>query len=1110
MAVKIPIKTEGGKQAADELKRVGDSGKSAMDRINRASREPAAGLKALNGVTSELRGGLDGLSGRAGVLGGILTRLGPVGLGVAAGIGAAGIALRTLMNEADRVDRLGKLADSVGLTVEALSALEYSASLNNVSLGQLTGSLKQLSVNAIDTAKGTGEAKLAFAALNIDVRDTNGVIKNTDALLGEIATKFAAAEDGATKTAIAAKLLGGSGADLIPLLNNGADGLAQMADEANRFGNIVTSEAARAAAEFNDNLTRMNAASRNFKLSMANELLPGLSEITTAMAVAAKEAGLLKAAWVGLGGLGAALYTDAFDNDMEKLRQLRIELSGLQRRLRNKESQSGLLHDWLFGDELDIQDKIDGVVHEMSELQQRIDAATKSHEGLGNAAASGKAQLKDLGDETQKLSAALKREQAEMERVARAQQAATQSIEKQIEGYQNEQVALQLGDRERAIYVETLKAEETARRAGLELAHEQREAIERETGALYDQRQAIEARKNAAEEDRKTQEKAADERKRLAEREAEAMRRPFEVAAEGVQNSFTNAFENIYSGNVRRFSDMAGQIKSVFVRLAAEVSTLLIFNPRASVGSLVGGMGLFGSSPATAGAQMATGGGGGLSVPPGTTSLAQAGGGFGGAFMGAGLGAFYGYEKGGTRGAVVGGLAGYAGGAALTAGGTALAAGWGAGASAGAGLAGASSALAAIPGWGWAALAALAVFGGGKNKPSNKSAWGGVDLLSGELSGLGSMTGKKFSQETNDARDAMLQGVAALSASLREFTGGSLTGSVGVEVGQRDGTVVTGLGAGRYAGPQEAMDAITQAMLGSLTGVSHEFQAVFDRIDFSDLEKGVQDLGIAATIINRDFEMAEPISQAAVAVKAINDGFGEMITQANRLGISTSALVAEQQKQLQLLTSGFDTAISDAILAITDPLEFALQEQGRVAEERLQNARDLGANLAEVERLNALERERIMEQSHQALVSANQSIEQFLTGLRSGTSSFLSPQARLANAEAEFQALLQAAQGGDVTARGGLTGSAGNLLDASRDVFGSSEMFFQRLGFIDQTLSNLVGQTSATAPIDGLGITISEGNAESHYLLEQVVQRLDRVVDVVADQQATLARLVNA
>ncbi len=82
----------------------------------------------------------------------------------------------------------------------------------------------------LEAAKGDGPAKV-FNALGVSVTDANGRLREGNAVFADLADRFSRMEDGSTKTALAIQIFGESGADLIPLLNAGADGLARMADE---------------------------------------------------------------------------------------------------------------------------------------------------------------------------------------------------------------------------------------------------------------------------------------------------------------------------------------------------------------------------------------------------------------------------------------------------------------------------------------------------------------------------------------------------------------------------------------------------------------------------------------------------------------------------------------------------------------------------------------------------------------------------------------------------------------------------------------------------------------------------------------------------------------
>lgn len=1105
MAVRIPIKTEGGSQAVDDLKKVGDAGQAALDRINRASKEPSAGLKTLNGVTSELKNGLDDLGGRAGVVGRIISNLGPVGLAAGAALGTFTAGLSLAVAEADKAER-------ARLKIEALLRTTQSAS------GQTYESIAALADQIALSTMATGDQVEAAAAILLTFKSVAG---DAFGRTLKVAQDMAAVMGGDMTSSITqlGKALEDPERGLSALSRSGITFnetqietikyMVEMGDKSRALGEILKilegqiggageADAGTLSGAFHKLTERVGMFFE--KIGQNSGLLEGFTDIVNTMSK-------------GMGNIDSAIFKDAETQAAEKFQEL-LEARARLDELLNSKTMSGQTP----------QLSIDRTRERIAALETELKALTdkRQAEAAAAVAAQQAAQAariaateeavaaglrekseKRMDDLQKDRDARLKKDAADQKRIAEQQAAARKSIDAQIDSLENEQTALALSERERAIFIELLKAEETARKAGIAVTNEQRESIIRETGALFDQKKAIEDRKKADEESARAAEKAQRERERIAEREAEALMKPFEHAAEGVQDTLTDSIEKGLHGSLDTAADVFEQLKNIAIRAASEVASAWIIRPA------IAGTGLFGGGTATAG----TPGGGGFSMPTsGISNLAQLGGGYGGAFLGAAGGAFMGYQQGGVRGAAIGGLAGYAGGAAMTSGAAALAAGWGGAASGGAALAGASSALAAIPVWGWAALAALAVFGSGKKAPSNASAYGVLDITAGRQ--LQAPAERNSTEETRGARDAIVQAVMALREGLVSSTGGTVSGIVGLDVGRRDGVQVSGLGAGRYADPQSAVAGIFRAMTENLQGVDDQFRAVFARLDLSNLDQAVADLGTAAAIINKSYVESEPLNAAAQAIKNINSAFDALIVDANRLGINAIPILHEKYVQLTKLSTDFTAEIEREILAFTDPLAAALADFDKAAAERLDNAITVGADLVAVEKLTALERARIVEQygqqANSALLSANQSIEQFLTGLRSGSGSFLSPQATLANAEAEFQRLLGLAQGGDVSARGALTGAAGNLIEASREVFGSSEMFFQRLGFVEQTLGNLVGKSSGTTVYDNLGMTIAAGNATTEYQLSLVVAELQALRATVAEQQAALDRLAAA
>jgi hypothetical protein len=174
--------------------------------------------------------------------------------GVAVGLASAfGVAAKGAI---DHADALSKMSQKAGVSTESLSRLAYAASFSEVSLEDTTAALGKLSKTMADAAQNTkGTAASAFAALGISVTDASGHLRDADDVFTDIADRFARIHDGATKTAIAMTLFGKSGAQLIPVLNEGADGLKRYADESDRTGNTISTKFATAANRFNDSLS---------------------------------------------------------------------------------------------------------------------------------------------------------------------------------------------------------------------------------------------------------------------------------------------------------------------------------------------------------------------------------------------------------------------------------------------------------------------------------------------------------------------------------------------------------------------------------------------------------------------------------------------------------------------------------------------------------------------------------------------------------------------------------------------------------------------------------------------------------------------------------------
>ena len=228
------------------------------------------GLGRVTGQTNRATTAMGRLRGAAvGALGAMRSFL-PV-LGVA---GIAAFAKRNL----DAADSMSKLSQRTGIAAPTLDKFRKVAELSDTSIQSLEKAFPNLArgiKDAID--KGTGPAAEAFTQLGIGLTDANGKIRDTDAVMLDLADKFQQMPDGTEKAALASQIFGQRlGSELIPLLNSGGDAVRNM-------GTALTQDFADKAAAFNDRLENVQEKLGDMALKLTEALLPALEAIIPAI-----------------------------------------------------------------------------------------------------------------------------------------------------------------------------------------------------------------------------------------------------------------------------------------------------------------------------------------------------------------------------------------------------------------------------------------------------------------------------------------------------------------------------------------------------------------------------------------------------------------------------------------------------------------------------------------------------------------------------------------------------------------------------------------------------------------------------------------------------------
>ena len=214
-----------------------------------------------------------------------------LGTAVVAGVGIAANAIR---DATDRMDDLSKAALRVSLPTEQFSGLVYAGKLADVEMSTLTTTLGRLTKAQADSLKSTSEQAKVFKALGISATDAEGNLRSSYDVLLDFADAFKRQEGSPEIVAAGMKIFGKSFADIIPLIKDGSDGLRSAAEEAEAFGQIVSTEAGQAAEAFNDNLSRLGMLASGLANAVAQELLPDMEKLSASWVEAAKDGDGLK------------------------------------------------------------------------------------------------------------------------------------------------------------------------------------------------------------------------------------------------------------------------------------------------------------------------------------------------------------------------------------------------------------------------------------------------------------------------------------------------------------------------------------------------------------------------------------------------------------------------------------------------------------------------------------------------------------------------------------------------------------------------------------------------------------------------------------------------
>lgn len=156
----------------------------------------------------------------------------------------------------DYADNIQDMADKWGITTRQLQEFEYWATLNGTTMEAMLNAMTRLTNQAQVNAS-------AFKELGVSVKDENGELKDQKQLFLEVINALNKVENQTRKNALQFDIFGRSGNEIAQVIEQGADNLQQLSDEAESLGIILSEKTIKSAGDFNDAMDKLRMQGRS-------------------------------------------------------------------------------------------------------------------------------------------------------------------------------------------------------------------------------------------------------------------------------------------------------------------------------------------------------------------------------------------------------------------------------------------------------------------------------------------------------------------------------------------------------------------------------------------------------------------------------------------------------------------------------------------------------------------------------------------------------------------------------------------------------------------------------------------------------------------------------
>ena len=176
-------------------------------------------------------------------------------------------------------DALNKMSARTGVAVQSLSELKFVAEQNGAAIGDVEKGLRGMVKTVRNADRGLSTASDALEAIGLSSKKLAGL--SPEQQFEVIADGIAGIADDGKRAAVAMEIFGRAGSALLPTLQSGSAGIAQLRKETRDLGITMDGEQAQAAADFTDAWNRITQQLRAAVIQIGGALAPAITKISS-------------------------------------------------------------------------------------------------------------------------------------------------------------------------------------------------------------------------------------------------------------------------------------------------------------------------------------------------------------------------------------------------------------------------------------------------------------------------------------------------------------------------------------------------------------------------------------------------------------------------------------------------------------------------------------------------------------------------------------------------------------------------------------------------------------------------------------------------------------